>query len=206
MIENFVGRQAELDGLWQYLKPQSSPISSRKVAILHGLGGMGKTQLAVRFVREHKHDFTAILWLNGKDRSTLLQSFSSVLHRLPGQTQADEEEPSSDKHLEQRARQVLQWLSEEGNSRWLIIFDNIDQYSPTDSDIGNGYDIGKFFPAADHGCILITSRLPGLTELGESFPISKLDSTEATQLLLKNSGLSRDSTKALEDDPSKSLI
>ena len=205
-IENFVGRQAELDSLWQYFKTQDPLIQSRKVAILHGLGGMGKTQLAVRFVRERKHDFTAILWLNGKDRGTLLQSLSSVLPRLPGQTQANEEGISGDKQLEQRARQVLQWLAEEGNSRWLIIFDNIDQYSPTDGDAGNGYDIGRFFPAADHGCILITSRLPGLTELGESFPIRKLDSTEATQLLLKNSGLSANSAKELEDDPGKSLI
>jgi hypothetical protein len=28
--------------------------------------------------------------------------------------------------VEQRARYVLRWLAIEGNSRWLIIFDNID--------------------------------------------------------------------------------
>ncbi|KAJ5664286.1 protein kinase subdomain-containing protein [Penicillium longicatenatum] len=68
------------------------------------------------------------------------------------------------------------------------------QYSPTDSGIGNAYDIKKFFPAADHGSILITSRLPGLTKLGKSVPIQKLNLTEAIQLLLNNSGLSEDST------------
>ncbi|KAJ6004603.1 hypothetical protein N7540_012972 [Penicillium herquei] len=188
VIENFVGRQAELDHLWQFFNPINS--QSRKVAILHGLGGIGKTQLAVRFVREHKDDFTAIFWLSGKDRGTLLQSLSSVLPRLPGQSQTNE--ATSDEQIEQHARQVLQWLASDGNSRWLIILDNIDQYSPIDSGVGTAYDIGKFFPVADHGAILITSRLPGLAELGESFPIHKLDLKDTIQLLSKNSGLSGD--------------
>ncbi|KAJ5893859.1 hypothetical protein N7495_005550 [Penicillium taxi] len=190
VIENFVGRQAELDRLWQYFKP--ADFQRRKVAILHGLGGIGKTQLAIHFAREHKHDFTAIFWLSGKDRGTLLQSFSSILPQLPGQSQTSE--VIGDEELEQRARQVLQWLADDGNSRWLIIFDNIDQYSPIDSGARKAYDIGKFFPAADHGSIIITSRLLALTELGESIPIHKLDSTEAIQLLLKNSGLSTNNT------------
>ncbi|KAJ5642527.1 hypothetical protein N7490_006527 [Penicillium lividum] len=188
VIENFVGRQAELDHLWQFFNPINS--QSRKVAVLHGLGGIGKTQLAVRFVRKHKDDFTAIFWLSGKDRGTLLQSLSSVLPRLPGQSQTNE--ATGDEQIVQRARQVLQWLASDGNSRWLIILDNIDQYSPVDSGVGTAYDIGKFFPAADHGSILITSRLPGLTELGKSFPIRKLDLKDTIQLLSKNSGLSGD--------------
>ncbi|KAJ5100914.1 hypothetical protein N7456_006966 [Penicillium angulare] len=190
VIENFVGRQDELDHLWQYLNP-TRPLS-RKVGILHGLGGIGKTQLAVRFAREHKDDFSAIFWLSGKDRGTLLQSLSSVLPRLSGQTLKNE--ATNDEELEQRARDVLRWLEQDGNSRWLIIFDNIDQYSPVDSGIEKAYDIGKFFPVADHGSILITSRLSVLTELGESFPINKLYSAETIQLLLKNSGLSKDNT------------
>lgn len=37
--------------------------------------------------------------------------------------------------VEKRARHVLQWLALEGNSRWLVIFDNVDQY--IDSHDGN---------------------------------------------------------------------
>ncbi|KAJ5281307.1 hypothetical protein N7478_006679 [Penicillium angulare] len=181
---------------------ESFPTDSqaRKVAVLHGLGGIGKTQLAVRFAREHKNNFSAIFWLNGKDRGTLLQSLSSFLPRLPGQ--ALKNEATNDEELEQRAREVLKWLEKDGNSRWLIIFDNIDQYSPVNSAVGDTYDIGKFFPTVDHGSILITSRLPELTELGESFPMHKLHSKEAIQLLLKNSGLSKGNTvKELTGDP-----
>ncbi|OWT42401.1 protein kinase subdomain-containing protein [Pochonia chlamydosporia 170] len=198
VIENFVGRRAELDELWQYLQPTNSQL--RKVAILHGLGGIGKTQLAIRFARDHKDDFTAIFWLSGKDRGTILQSLSSVFPRLPGQS--PHTKAVNDEEVEQRARYVLRWLALEGNSCWLIIFDNIDQYSPTSSAAGNAYDIAEFFPAADHGSILITSRLPKLTELGESFPVIKLDSDDAIKLLLQCSHLSTKNTISRpENDP-----
>ncbi|KAL6235840.1 hypothetical protein BDW75DRAFT_208440 [Aspergillus navahoensis] len=181
---NFVGREYELEHIWQYLQPSNQ--KSRKVAVVHALGGMGKTQLATRFARAHSDDYTATLWLNGKSRETLLQSLSSALSRLPGQdaniTARNEEE------VKRNATQVLEWLALPGNNRWLLIFDNVDQYSPETDD---GYDVGGFFPSVDHGSILITSRLLKLTELGKSFPLPKLDSTHATQLLLQSTGLSK---------------
>jgi hypothetical protein len=198
MIENFVGRQDELDNLWQYLQPTNSP--SRKVAILHGLGGMGKTQLAIRFARDHKDDFTAIFWLNGMDRDALLRSFSFALTRVPGQLW--DSAAKHDEEVEQRARHMLRWLGLEGNSRWLIILDNIDQYSHINSAVGDGYDIGEFFPTSDHGSILITSRLQGLSELGKPFPVRKLDTHHTIRLFLQSSGLSgKNSTRNLESDP-----
>ncbi|KAJ5715197.1 uncharacterized protein N7483_012378 [Penicillium malachiteum] len=197
VIESFVGRQSDLDRLWQYFEPTNA--QSRKVAILHGLGGIGKTQLAIRFARDRKNEFTAIFWLNGKDRSTLLQSLSSVLPRLPGHSQGNG--AINNEELEQQANYVLDWLAKDGNSRWLLIFDNIDQYSPITSGIGDEYDIGAFFPSADHGSILITSRLPGLSELGKSFPVHRLKVMDAIYLLFQNSGLPPDAIKSLRDKP-----
>ncbi|KAF3012740.1 hypothetical protein E8E15_004199 [Penicillium rubens] len=197
VIANFVGRQEEIDNLWQYLQPTDSP--SRKVAILHGLGGIGKTQLAIRFARDHRDDFTAIFWLHGKDRDALLQSLSFALNRLPEKYW--DRETINDEDVEQRARQMLRWLGLDGNSRWLIIFDNVDRYHPFDSSISDGYDIAEFFPKADHGSILITSRLQGLTELGEPFPVRRLDSHSSIQLLLQSSGVSlRNTTSKLDSN------
>lgn len=160
---------------------------------------MGKTQLAIRFARDHNDNFTAIFWLSGKDRDALLRSLSFALNRVLGQL--GESGGTDDGEVEQRARHMLRWLGMEGNSRWLIIFDNIDQYSPLNSTVGNGYDIAEFFPAADHGSILITSRLQGLTELGEPFPVRKLDTHHTIRLLLQSSGLSaKNTTRKLAGD------
>jgi hypothetical protein len=161
---------------------------------------MGKTQLAIRFARDHRDDFTAIFWLSGKDRDALLQSLSFALNRILGQ--GCDREATNDGEVEQRARHMLRWLALDGNSRWLIIFDNIDQYSPFNSAVGVGYDIREFFPTADHGSILITSRLQALSELGEPFPVHRLDSYNSIQLLLQSSGLSvRNTTSKLDNNP-----
>ncbi|KAL6233927.1 hypothetical protein BDW75DRAFT_241569 [Aspergillus navahoensis] len=185
-IEEFIGREEELSCLWKYLQPTSA--RTRKVAVLHGLGGIGKTQLAIHFARKHKDDFTAIFWLSGKDRSALVSSLSSCLPRirhLPMGTQVTNEEEA-----EQRANQVLLWLAKPDNTRWLIIFDNIDRYSLVQSHDDSKYDLYEFFPNADHGSIIITSRLRELTELGKSFPVQKLSHEDATRLLLQSSGFS----------------
>ncbi|KAL3485915.1 hypothetical protein BJX62DRAFT_29395 [Aspergillus germanicus] len=184
-IEEFIGREDELNHLWDYLQPGSS--HTRRVAVLHGLGGIGKTQLAIHFARKHQNDFTAIFWLGGKDRSALVLSLSSCLPRILGQPV---NKRAKDEEAEQRASQVLQWLSVPGNNRWLIIFDNVDQYAPLPDSNTCGYDIPDFFPTTDHGSIIITSRIHGVTDVGKSFPIRTLTQKDATQLLLHSSGFS----------------
>lgn len=185
-IENFLGRQDELEQLWLYLKPANA--KSRKVAILHGLGGIGKTQLAIHFARKHQNEFTAIFWLNGKNQSTLISSLSSCLPRI--QEQSVDIEAANEEEAAQRANQVLQWLARPGNTRWLMIFDNIDQYSSLQSKNDYGYDVCKFFPKADHGSIIITSRLQKLGELGKSFPVLRLVQQDAIELLQQSGGFS----------------
>jgi hypothetical protein len=186
VIEEFIGREEELNCLWDYLQPASS--QRRKVAVLHGLGGIGKTQLAIHFARKHKNEFTAIFWLNSKDQSALVSSLSSCLSQIQGPP--IEDQAVNKEEAVQRANQVLQWLARPGNTRWLIIFDNVDQYSPIQGHGHCGFDVYEFFPKADHGSIMITSRLQGLTELGKSFPVQKLIYKDATQLLLQSSGFS----------------
>lgn len=184
-IEEFIGREEELSCLWKYLQPTAR---TRKVAVLHGLGGIGKTQLAIHFARKHKYDFTAIFWRSGKDRSTLVSSLSSCLPRI--QHLPEDMQVTNEEEAEQIANQALQWLAKPDNTRWLIIFDNIDQYSLVHGHNDTKYDLYKFFPNADHGSIIITSRLRELTELGKSFPVQKLSHEDATRLLLQSSGFS----------------
>jgi adenylylsulfate kinase-like enzyme len=47
------------------LLPRSRMQMRRKVFVLYGLGGIGKTQLAVEFARKHQSTFSAIFWLDG---------------------------------------------------------------------------------------------------------------------------------------------
>ncbi|KAG2026624.1 hypothetical protein GB937_001409 [Aspergillus fischeri] len=193
-IEEFIGREDDVNRLWDYLQPRIP--QTRKVAVLHGLGGIGKTQLAIHFARKHKDDFTAVFWLSGKDRSALILSLSTCLPRIQGHPVNNE--AKNEEEAEQRANQVLQWLAVPGNTKWLLIFDNVDQYAPFPDCNTRGYDICEFFPKADHGSIIITSRVQRLTEVGKPFPIKKLTQEDATQLLLQSSGFSAQGAAQVE--------
>ncbi|KAN0078822.1 hypothetical protein V8E54_005335 [Elaphomyces granulatus] len=41
------------------------------IVVLHGLGGIGKTQLTVAYAKRHKDNYSAIFWLNIKDEDSL---------------------------------------------------------------------------------------------------------------------------------------
>jgi MinD superfamily P-loop ATPase len=50
--------------------------------VLHGLGGIGKTQLAIEYARQHKEKYTAIFWLNANDEDSLRLSFRGIAQEI----------------------------------------------------------------------------------------------------------------------------
>jgi hypothetical protein len=185
-IDDFVGRNEDLNKIRMLLQPSASTL--RKVVVLHGLGGIGKTQLAIHFARLHRADFSAIFWLNGKTKEMLLRSLADMFHKLPGINMAAD--LKTEDEIKHAARQVLQWLATPNNCRWLLILDNIDKYSATEQPADERYDVTQFFPPADHGSIIITTRVPQVAEVGQSYPIQTLQPDEAATLLIKSAGLS----------------
>jgi ATP/maltotriose-dependent transcriptional regulator MalT len=76
--EYFVARQEELVRIHSTLSGDGSCWT----VVLHGLGGIGKTQLAVAYAKRHKANYSAIFWLNSKDEDLLKQSFAIVARRI----------------------------------------------------------------------------------------------------------------------------
>ena len=74
----FVAREKELSKMHEVLQDYSS----RSCVILHGLGGIGKTQLAITYARRHKEKYTAIFWLNANDEDSLKLSFRDVAQQV----------------------------------------------------------------------------------------------------------------------------
>ena len=66
-----MARERELAEMRKILRSDGS----RRAVVLHGLGGMGKTQLAIKYAKRHKNDYSAMFWLNIKDRDAVRQSF-----------------------------------------------------------------------------------------------------------------------------------
>lgn len=181
IVSRFVARDTEMDELKKELIPASKNEIRRKVFVLHGLGGIGKTQLAVEFARKYQTSFSAIFWIDGSTKEKLQQSIADLANRLPqDQISAKTRVCLRERkfNVDEVVDEVLQWLSQPLNSKWLLIFDNVDQEFPA-------FDV-KYFPEADQGSILVTTRLASLRRLGAEKKLDPVDEPQG-ESILKNS-------------------
>jgi hypothetical protein len=75
---HFVAGQAELAAMHKAL----SEGTVHQAVNLHGLGGIGMTQLAIAYTKAHRDDYSAIFWLNIKDGVSVKQSYSRLAQRI----------------------------------------------------------------------------------------------------------------------------
>ncbi|KAI1669261.1 Tetratricopeptide repeat-containing domain protein [Pyrenophora tritici-repentis] len=150
-VDHFVGRSEELDAIHRELEHDGS----RKTAVVHGLGGMVKTQLALAYAQQHKDDYSAVFWVNSKDVDTLKQGYAAAARRVY------REHPSL-VHLKAVAQ---------GSD-----LDEAAEALPGHDGPGT-FDIRPFLPKADQGAVLITTRSSQL-HLGRPVAVKKLRGIE----------------------------
>ncbi|KAM5348926.1 hypothetical protein ACJ41O_008749 [Fusarium nematophilum] len=175
---NFVERPSDTADLEKYLLPRRSHSRQmRKVFVLHGLGGVGKTQLAIDFARRHQATFSSVFWLDGRSEDRLRGSIASCVNLIPkGQipsTGRNQSDADSKDDLDAAVARVMEWLARPDNGDWLLIFDNVDQ-DHEQGGVTGAYDLRRYLPG-DHGAVLVTTRLSRLSQLGESKQLAKVD-------------------------------
>jgi hypothetical protein len=161
-----VAREDELSKIHKTLKGDGS----RRAVVLHGLGGIGKTQLSIAYAKRHKDNYSAIFWLNIKDEDSLKQSFAKLAKQI------STEHPSAirfsnvdtNQNLDEVVDSVKSWLSLPNNTRWLMIYDNYDNPKLSGGTDLTAVDIRKFLPESYQGSIIITTRS---SEVGIGHPI-----------------------------------
>ncbi|KAH8652836.1 hypothetical protein BGZ61DRAFT_216299 [Ilyonectria robusta] len=215
-VTRFVAREEELSRIQDILKGTIG----RRTAILHGLGGIGKTQLAIAYFKRHRTDYSTAIWLNARDETILKQSFARIAERImrhdPSMTYVSGAVESRD--ADRIVGAVKRWLDEPANDHWLLIYDNYDrpmltstnairsrqpdlsEEDHTDEAAKNhrdhadpkAFDLRQYLPETDHGAIIVTSRLS--VKLGQSIQLGKLkDISDSLEILASASH--RDSIK-----------
>jgi hypothetical protein len=109
----FTGREQLLVRLTEALQPEGATVALSQPQAITGLGGIGKTQLAVEYAYQHHQDYQAILWTRADTQEALIAGYVAFAQML-GLPQKDEQD-------QQRVAQaVLEWLKRE--ARWLPHF------------------------------------------------------------------------------------
>jgi len=209
----FVGRDKQLKRLHDHLsrttEAENSPDNQSRVAVVHGLGGAGKTHLSVAYASTHRKDFDAVLWVDGTDRISTYTSYQSIGHRLLdafaqtgrdythlgsklaiGESSSDREVPTDREALPKIAQAVVEFLQSETESfSWLLIVDNVDNLTD--------YPLSSFLPQSKRGSIIITTRLTTVTKFGQAVEVGQIENESAVQILVNAAPLRRKTASGL---------
>jgi hypothetical protein len=154
----FTGREELLGAIRDALNSGDRAV----VQALHGMGGVGKTQLAIEYAHRYATEYDVICWIPAERPELIGGQFAALGAALGCLV------PGADDAMVRRA--VLGEL--QGRERWLLVFDNAE---------GPGDIIGWLPGGAGH--VLITSRAHGWDEVAATVEVDVLNRNESVALL-----------------------
>lgn len=145
-------------------------VALTQAQVIKGLGGIGKTQIAVEYAYRAREQARYIhtLWINSASEEAILSSFVALAELLPAEL------PQKETDQRKLVAALIRWL-ERCDSPWLLIFDNADDLSP----------VHPYIPLQGRGHILLTTRANAVSSLTSSVEVGSMDLMEGVQFLLR---------------------
>jgi tetratricopeptide (TPR) repeat protein len=161
----FTGREELLQSLAASLRGGETVGISQPQAV-SGLGGVGKTQLALEYAYRYYQDYDVVLWTRADTQEALISGFVvfAILLQLPEQEERDQLKVM---------QAVKRWLT--SHAGWLLLLDNADDLTL----------VRDFLPPAGRGHTLLTTRAASMGRLAHPIEVDALDDESGALLLLR---------------------
>jgi hypothetical protein len=156
----FTGR----DGLLVQVRERLLGGDRAVVQALHGMGGVGKTQLAAEYAHRFSGDYDVVWWIAAEQAGLIGAQAAALATELACTA------PGTDTTV--AARAVLAELR--GRGRWLLVFDNAERPQ----------DLTPWLPGGATGHVLITTRTRGWEEIAAPVEVDVLARAESVAILL----------------------
>ncbi|MFE3554930.1 FxSxx-COOH system tetratricopeptide repeat protein [Streptomyces sp. NPDC059193] len=148
----FTGRATVLERMRDQLGGGLAVVLPQPQA-LYGLGGVGKTQLALEYAHRFMADYDLVWWIPAEQTDDVVAALAELAVRLgagSGQDMAADVQEAID--LLRRG---------EPSARWLLVFDNADDPE----------DLTRFLPPGGPGHVLVTSRNQAWSQYADALPV-----------------------------------
>jgi tetratricopeptide (TPR) repeat protein len=170
-VQNIPTRNVNFTGRDKDLRELRDELRTRRVAVfqpltIYGLGGVGKTQVALEYAHRFRADYDIIWWMDCGQAQYVDASLADLGQRLREQFGVSVPEEGG---VSEVCQQVLRTLSEGLSSkRWLLVYDNaedVEQLTPL-LPVGGGH-------------VLITSQDKRWQDIGTALEVDKFQPEES---------------------------
>lgn len=164
---NFSGRKDIVNSIHEEFSAAQNRVPIHAIS---GMGGIGKTQIAVHYSYKFAEDYDLVYWIRSETDASLTADYEALTQtlELPVKTKAEQLV---------YINIVNTWLTKT-DKKWLLVFDNVESQEK----------IEKLLPKKGNGHILITSQSPNWKELGEDSQIRPFTNEEASEFLQRRIG------------------
>lgn len=168
----------------------------RNAVALYGKGGVGKTQIAIRYAYIYRKDYTSIWWVNAASTATLSEgyvriaqkliqyharewgtSYATIAPTIGVQRHCVDDKTGIIIDTSVAVEAVKTWLAAEKNTQWLLIIDNYDE---TES-----VNVQEFIPNTTTGNLVIISRTHHSVKLGEGIAVAAIPVGDGMEIIRK---------------------
>ncbi|TGO25588.1 hypothetical protein BPAE_0077g00360 [Botrytis paeoniae] len=165
-VSNFIGRKDFLNRIQTALEASHNDPS---IVVLTGVGGQGKTQIALEYSHQHMKFYKGVFWIDASSQKSASRGFERILKAIDSSAVLVGGEESIS---------VVKNILGDWKEPWLLVFDNYD-------DPKSFGDLPSYFPNATskENAVVVTSRHISSGRLGSHLKLDGLTEEESVQLL-----------------------